>query len=149
MLYPSVSNLFEDVFDGDFFERHDLTPSRFGRHVGKLAVMRTDIKETKSAYKLAIDLPGYEKENIKVTLEQGVLTVSAEKKSELKEEDEEEHKLIRSERYVGINSRSWFVGEDIKQEDIKAKYKNGVLNLTIAKPAEEIKANEVKNITIE
>ena len=148
MLYPSVNNLFEDVFDGDFFERHDLTPSRFGRHVGKLAAMRADIKETKNAYKIAIDLPGCEKEDIKITLTQGILTVSAEKKSELEEKDEEQ-KLIRSERYVGVNSRSWFVGEDIKQEDIKAKYKNGVLNLTIAKPAEEIKANEVNNITIE
>ena len=149
MLYPSVENLFEDVFDNEFFNRHDLTPAKFGRHFGKIALMRTDIKETKKAYKLAIDLPGYEKSEIKVVLEQGLLTVTAQKKTEIEENDEEEHKLIRSERYIGEASRSWFVGEDIKQEDIKAKYNNGVLNITIAKPAEEVKANETKNITIE
>ena len=136
MFYPSVDNLFDEMFnfDDDFFEpkpERGLLPSHRGPkgHHGEL--MRTDVKETKKAYKLSIDLPGYKKDDIKVKFDDGILTVSAEKVEE--NEEEKDGKVIRQERFSGATRRSWYVGEDIKREEIVAKYENGVLKLTVPK----------------
>ena len=111
-------DLFDEMFRDPFFEG---TESK---------VMKTDIKEKKDKYLIDIDLPGYEKEDIKVEISDGYLTVHA---SVNKENDEEKGKYVRKERYVGECSRSFYVGENIKEEDIKAKFKNGTLMLEVPK----------------
>ena len=153
MFYPSVDNLFDEMFnfDDDFFEpkpERGLLPSHRGPkgHHGEL--MRTDVKETKKAYKLSIDLPGYKKDDIKVKFDDGVLTVSAEKVEE--NEEEKDGKVIRQERFSGATRRSWYVGEDIKREEIAAKYENGVLKLTVPKSdPKEALPEDKKYIAIE
>ncbi len=114
-----------DVFDAinDFFK-----PMFYDEQTG---VMRTDIKETEGDYQLAIELAGFSKEEIKVSLENGYLTVSAEKAHKEEPEAEEGH-FIRRERSVSCQ-RSYYVGDDIEQESIRAKYENGVLTLTVPK----------------
>jgi len=134
MLHSSVDNIFDELFDdfgSDFFApRRVLLPGGVAQNNG---LMRTDVKELKNSYKLKIDLPGVEKSDIKVKLDNGYLTISAEKKTEETETDKNDGRIIRRERYLGSMSRSWYVGDDIKQEDIKAKYNNGVLSLNIPK----------------
>ena len=109
-------DFFEDVFDDPFFERKDIK------------LMKTDIKEEDGNVVVEIDLPGYEKEDIKVDLEDGYLTVKAEKNE--KKEDDKKGKYIRRERFMGMCSRSYYVGNSVKHEDIKANFKNGILTLT-------------------
>ncbi len=115
-------DFFEDVFDDPFFERKDIK------------LMKTDIKEEDGNVVVEIDLPGYEKENIKVDLEDGYLTVKAEKDE--KKEDDKKGKYLRRERYVGMCSRSYYVGNGVRHEDIKANFKNGILTLTYPKNSE-------------
>ena len=110
-------NLLDDIF-GDF----NYTENK---------VMKTDIKEHKDKYSIMIDLPGYNKDDIKISIEDGYLTVSA---TINKNEEEKEHgKFVRRERYFGECSRSFYVGEDFEVDDIKASFKNGTLNLEIPK----------------
>lgn len=115
-------DFFEDVFDDPFFERKDIK------------LMKTDIKEEDGNVVVEIDLPGYEKEDIKVDLEDGYLTVKAEKNE--KKEDERKGKYIRRERFMGMCSRSYYVGNSVRHEDIKANFKNGILTLTYPKNTE-------------
>ncbi len=122
-----------DVFD-DFFKPMFFEESRD---------LRTDIKETDKSYELDLELPGYQKEDIKVTLDKGYLTVSAEKHQ--KEEDGK--KYLRREIREST-SRSYYVGQDITKEQIKAKYANGILRLTVPKAAPK-KLEENKFIAIE
>ena len=112
-------DLIEDMFRDPFFDERE---SR---------VMKTDIKEKKDKYVIDIDLPGYEKENIKIEVEDGYLTVHASTNSN--KEEKEEGKFVRKERYVGSCSRSFYVGDGIQQEDIKAKFEDGILKLSIPK----------------
>ena len=156
MLYPSVENLFDEMFNGfgdDFFDnRRPLLGN--GKH--EKSLMRTDVNETKDAYELKVDLPGYKKDEIKVKLDDGFLTISANKVTESTEREDEHGKtrkngrVIRQERYVGAMSRSWYVGDDVDQNKVKAKYENGVLELTIPKtePKKELPENQ-KYIAIE
>ena len=110
-------NLLDDIF-GDF-------------NYAENKVMKTDIKEHKDKYSIMIDLPGYNKDDIKISIEDGYLTVSA---TINKNEEEKEHgKFVRRERYFGECSRSFYVGEDLEVDDIKASFKNGTLNLEIPK----------------
>ena len=140
----NMMNLFDD-FDRDFFRG-------FGRpeHMlyGKNAprMMKTDVKETDEGYELDVDLPGFKKEEIRLDLENGYLTISTEKALENKEE--KKGKVLRQERYSGTMSRSFYVGENLTEEDIKAKYENGVLSLSIPKK-EARKVPEKKQILIE
>lgn len=110
-------------------------------------VMKTDIKEKKDKYVIDIDLPGYEKENIKIEVEDGYLTVHASTNSN--KEEKEEGKFVRKERYVGSCSRSFYVGEEVNDEDIKATFKNGTLKLEIPKKEEKKELPEKKYIQIE
>ena len=112
-------DLFDEIFDDPFFSRVDTK------------LMRTDIKEKKDSYVVNVDLPGYEKEDIKIEINNGYLTVTAERTNS--DEEKEEGRYIRKERYSGQCSRSFYVGDNIKEEDIKASFKNGTLKLTFPK----------------
>ena len=102
-------------------------------------VMKTDIKEHEDSYELLVDLPGFEKENINISIENGYLTIQA--KTSSNKDDEQKGKYVRRERYAGEFSRSFYVGEDIADDDIKASFKNGILNIVIPKEEKE----EVEN----
>ncbi len=137
MMIPRRKNefdLFDEMFNDPFFTR------------GESKLMKTDIKEKKDHYELEIDLPGYEKEDIKIELSDGYLTVHASMNKTV--DDEKDSKYVHKERYVGNSSRSFYVGEGIKEEDIKASFKNGTLKLTLPKKEQE-KLEEKKYIDIE
>ena len=110
-------------------------------------LMKTDIKEKKDKYLIDIDLPGYEKEGIKVEIQDGYLTIHAKVNKE--ENDEEKGKYVRKERYTGECSRSFYVGDNVKEEDIKAKFVNGTLKLEIPKKEDKKELPEKKYIPIE
>ena len=131
-----------DMFDDDFFgARNPL----YGKHARNM--MKTDIRETDGSYELDIDLPGFKKEEIKAELKNGYLTVSAAKGLD-KEEKNDKGEYIRRERYSGSMSRSFYVGEHLDENDIKAKYEDGILKLSVPKKdMKEIEQN--KYIAIE
>lgn len=157
MRYPTVENLFDEMFN-DFNDEFFGVPRRGLMRAPRRenALMRTDVSEKDDAYELKVDLPGFKKDNIKVKLDDGFLTISAEQSSEKVEREDESGKarkngrIIRQERYLGAMSRSWYVGDAIKQKDIKASYKNGVLSLTVPKatPHKELPEDK-KYIAIE
>lgn len=107
-------------------------------------LMRTDIKETKNQFIIDIDLPGYDKENISMEIEDGYLNVHA--KMDQKLEEKEEGQYVRKERYTGECTRSFYIGEDIQEEDIKASFKNGTLQISL--PKKEVKEELPKKRTI-
>ena len=113
-------------------------------------MMKTDVQEHDDHYEVDIDLPGFKKEELSLELKDGYLVISATKGLDKDEKEKKSGKFVRRERYVGSMSRSFYVGEDMKQEDIHAKYESGVLKLSIPK-AEEQKAqvDESKYIAIE
>ena len=102
----------------------------------KVDVMKTDVKENDKGYSVEIDLPGYKKEDVQASLEDGYLTISASKNSSNEEKDED-GKYIRRERFYGNCSRSFYVGEAVTDADITAKFEDGILNLTIPKKEPE------------
>lgn len=108
--------------------------------------MRTDIKETENGYQLDVEMPGFDKKDIKISLENGYLTVSAEKSSREEENKDKNEKYIRKECTVSC-SRSYYVGDDIERENVKAKYDNGMLTLTV--PKSQPKQLPSHNIEIE
>ncbi len=110
-------------------------------------LMKTDIKEKKDKYVIDIDLPGYEKDGIKIEIQDGYLTVHA--KVDKSEDDSEKGKYVRKERYTGECSRSFYVGDNVKEEDIKAKFTNGTLRLEIPKKEDKKELPEKKYIPIE
>ncbi len=139
MMMPSVfgKNLFDDFF-GDFaFPEIDRTI--YGRHANNL--MRTDVKETDSGYEVDIDMPGFKKEDIRMELEKGYLTVSAAKEYGDDQKDDK-GRYVRRERYSGSVSRSFYVGENVTEEDIHPRYENGILSFCL--PKEEQKTIEEK-----
>ena len=141
MLTPRF-NLFDDLFDDFGLEREmrNLDRKLYGRKAGR--EMLTDVKEHDDHYDLEIELPGFKKEDLTVELNDGYLTITAEKSHD--QNKEKDGKLIRQERYAGVMSRSYYVGEDLKTEDIHGKYEGGVLTLSIPK-REEQKAVEAPN----
>ena len=128
-----------DLFGDDFF-RDDFFKGE------KNNLMKTDIKETDNSYILDIDLPGYKKEDIKVDITDGYLTINAKASNEV--DEEEKGKFVRRERFVGECSRSFYVGEDVKEDEIKASFKNGILNLEVPKVNPEENKTEKKYIEI-
>lgn len=112
-------DILEDIFKDPIF------------NVDESKIMKTDIKEHENNYSIVVDLPGYNKEDIKVSVEDGYLTIHATMNSE--NEEKEKGKFVRRERYFGECSRSFYVGDDITTEDIKANYKNGSLKLEVPK----------------
>ncbi len=136
MLMPKRDfDLFGDDFFGDGFFKNE-----------KNNLMKTDIKETDDLYILDVDLPGYQKEDIKVDVTDGYLTIHAKTSNEIN--DEQKGKYVRRERFTGECTRSFYVGEDIKDEEIKASFKNGILNLEIPKVKPEEKESSKKYIEI-
>ena len=148
MMMPSIfgENLFDDwmdfPFDDDFFGRKN---PLYGKHAKNM--MKTDVRETDNGYELDIDLPGFKKDEISAQLKDSYLTISAAKGLD-KDEKEKDGKYIRRERYAGTMSRSFYVGEGVEQDDIHAKYENGILKLSIPKKdAKEVE--QKKYISIE
>ena len=125
----NMMDLFDD-FDRDFFRGFG-RPERvlYGKNAARM--MKTDVKETDEGYELAVDLPGFKKEEIHIELQNGYLTISTEKNLENKEE--KEGKLLRQERYTGTMQRSFYVGQNLTEEDITAKYEDGVLKVDLPK----------------
>lgn len=157
MMMPSIfgENLFDDFFNDDVFTSDWMMPAQehfFGRKnplYGKNAthIMKTDVKDNGESYEVDIDLPGFKKEDIQAELEDGYLTIKAEKKLD-KDESDKEKNYIRKERYSGSMSRSFYVGDAITQEDIHAKYADGILRLTVPKK-EKVAVPEKKMVAIE
>ena len=140
MMMPSIfgEDLFDDdwmdfPFDRDFWGRTNNKPTK--------NLMKTDIREHDAGYELDIDVPGFKQDEIKAELENGNLTISATKGANNDEQDKK-GKYIRRERYAGTMQRSFYVGDDVTQEDIKAKFENGILRLSI--PKKDAKAVETK-----
>ena len=141
----NLMDVFND-FDRDFFRgfwqpEHAL----YGKNASHM--MKTDVKETENGYEVDVDLPGFKKDDIHLELNNGTLTISAEKAMEKKEENDQ-GKVLRQERYSGAMSRSFYVGEQMTEEDIKARYEDGVLHLTVPKK-DARKVPEKKTILIE
>ena len=137
MMIPRRKNEFdwlEEMFADPFFTERESK------------IMKTDIKEKKDKYLIDIELPGYQKENIKVDVEDGYLTIHAEINSN--NEEKQDGKFIRKERYVGSCSRSFYVGTEVKSEDIEASFKDGMLKIEIPKKDEEKEIPEKKYIQI-
>ena len=141
MLMPSIfgENLFDDDwfdFDRDFWGRKN---PLYGKNAKN--IMKTDIREHDEGYELDVDLPGFKKDEISVELDDSYLTISAAKGLD-KDEQEKKGKYIRKERYAGAMQRSFYVGDAVTQEDIKAKFEDGILKLSI--PKKDAKAVETK-----
>jgi len=148
MLLPSIfgENLFDDWFDfPELPDTNRIEKKLYGRHAGRL--MKTDVHEQEGQYEVDIDLPGFKKEDISLELNGGYLTVAAAKGLD-KDANDKKGKLIRQERYAGSMQRSFYVGEHLTEEDIKASFKHGVLSLIIPKK-EAPKLPEKKQILIE
>ena len=138
----------ENLFNDDWmdFSFPDVDKVLYGKHAKN--VMKTDVKETDNSYEVDIDLPGFKKDEIEAKLENGYLTISAAKGLDKEEKDEKDGKYIRKERYSGAMSRSFYVDDELKQEDIKAKYEDGILKLSVPKK-EPKKVETTKHIAIE
>lgn len=134
--FSLFDNMFDDMFRDPFFTNSNTTK-----------LMKTDIQEKDNNYILDMDLPGYDKSDIKAQLKDGYLTITAQKNTS-KEDKDEKGNYIRRERYCGKCSRSFYVGENLKEEDIKASFNNGILKLTFPKEVGK-KEEEIKYITID
>lgn len=133
MLMPRKNfDLFDDFFDDGFFRKEK-------------NLMKTDIKESENKYTVEIDLPGFNKENINIELKNGYLEISAKVE---KNNNEEEEKYLHRERYYGECSRNFYVGDNVKEEDINAEFKNGILKIEIPKKEEIQNQEETKKIEI-
>ena len=139
----NMMDLFDD-FDHDFFRGFG-RPERmlYGKNAARM--MKTDVKETADGYELAVDLPGMKKDEIHLDLQNGYLTISTQKNLENKEE--KNGKLLRQERYTGTMQRSFYVGDNLTEEDVQAKYEDGVLMVKLPKK-EAQKVPEKKQILI-
>lgn len=150
MMFPSIfgENLMDDWFDDDFDDafwgkRNPL----YGKNAAR--VMKTDVRENDNSYDIDIDLPGFKKDEIAVQLKDGYLNIAAAKKLDKDEKDKKSGKLIRQERYAGSLVRSFYVGDELKQDDIHAKYENGVLSITVPKKEAQKKVDGGSTIAIE
>lgn len=142
MLMPSI---FTDNFIDDFFGYPEKTYTKASQANG---FMLADVTESDEAYQVHMNMPGVKKENVKIELKDGYLTVSATTKSETEEKDEKT-KFIHRERYSGSGKRSFYVGKDVEQKDIRAKFEDGILKLNIPKPQKKPESEESKYIAIE
>jgi len=138
MLMPRRDfDLFDDFFRDDFFK---------GKEKNNFNLMKTDIRESENNFILDVDLPGYNKEDIKIDVTDGYLTINAKTSNEVNEE--EKGSYVRRERFMGQCSRSFYVGDDVKQDEIKASFRNGILSLEVPKVDKTKKEEEKKYIEI-
>ena len=154
MLMPSIfgENLFDDWFDGFGFydmdrELGNAQKKLYGKKAGR--IMKTDIKEKKDGYELVVDLPGFTKDEIKASVANGYLTISAAKGLDKDDQEKETGHYIRKERYAGAFERSFYVGDAIEQEDVKAEFKHGILTLFVPKKEAKKAIEQQKYIAIE
>ena len=143
MMMPSIfgENLFNDWMDFSF---PDVDRKLYGKRADH--IMKTDVREKEDAYEVMIDLPGFKKEEVKIELKNGNLTIHAAKT--LDKEEKKEGKYIRQERYSGNMSRSFYVGENVKVQDVQAKFENGILTLDIPKKDPKKPVEENHYVTI-
>ena len=151
MLMPGIfgESVFGDFLDDlPFFEEKDVRKDQKKAHKNHAKqMMRTDIKETEQEYILEMELPGFSKEEIQVALEQkGYITISAKKHEE---KEKKEDKYIRKERCIGSCRRSFYIGDKVKQEEIKGEFKDGILRLLVPKKDPESVKDDKTYITIE
>jgi len=157
MMTPSIfgENLFDDFFD-DLFDFPMLDEKAmqkaqrklYGHHAANM--MKTDVQEHDDHYEIDIDLPGFKKDELSLELKGGYLIITAAKGLDKDEKEKKTGKFVRRERYAGSMSRSFYIGEDIKEEDIRAKYEGGVLKLNVPKVEEnQSQVEEKKYIAIE
>ena len=141
MLMPSIfgDSFMDDFFDFPFGSNYTATDS---------SLMKTDIKEMENGYEVTMNLPGVKKEDVKAELKDGCLTISASSNSN-KDEKDEEGRYIRRERYTGSLSRSFYVGDQVTESEIKAKFENGTLTMLIPKKEEKPAVEDKKYIAIE
>ena len=151
MMMPSIfgENLFDDdwmnfPFEQDFWGKKN---PLYGKHAKNM--MKTDVRETDDAYEVDIDLPGFKKDEVHAELKDGYLVVNAEKGLDEDEQDKKTGKYLRRERYAGSCQRSFYVGKDITEEDIKAQFQHGMLTLFVPKKEAKPVVEEKKHITIE
>ena len=144
-LIPFISNNrmgnYDPFKDIESFEKHFFGTDR-------ISSFKTDIKDNGNEYLLEADLPGFKKEDVQAELKDGYLTVNAETKTETSEGDEKKGTWVRKERFEGKCSRTFYVGEDVKEEDIKARFENGTLVIDVPKPQPHPKLEEKKTIAI-
>lgn len=148
MFYPTLfkDDLFDDFFDFPSFRDFDKVDRKlYGKHANGL--MKTDVRENEGNYELDIDLPGFKKDDISLTLDNGYLIVGA-AKTVNEDEKDSKGKMLRQERYSGAMQRSFYVGDGIDENDVKAKFEDGVLSLTFPKEKEP-EIPEKKTIMIE
>ena len=147
-MLPSIfrDNLFDDMFDFDFDKEFDrMMRPLYGKHAQNM--MKTDVRETDNSYELDIDLPGFKKDEIIVQLDNGYLSISASKGLD-KDEENKNGKYIRRERYAGAMNRTFYVGDNLTQQDIQAKFEDGILKISVPKKdVQQIEQN--KYIAIE
>ena len=148
MLMPSIfnDNVFDDFFDFPFYD-DKAEKKLYGHHAANL--MKTDIQEHDDGYTLEMDLPGFKKEEIQIELNYGYMTISAAKGLDEDEKDKKSGNYIRRERYTGSCQRSFYVGEDVTEEDIKAEFKHGILKLFIPKKEAKPAVEQKKYVSIE
>ncbi|MBQ8117612.1 MAG: Hsp20/alpha crystallin family protein [Lachnospiraceae bacterium] len=160
MYAPSIfrENMMDDWFDG--FDRLMNQVDRewnqpvygkknplYGKNADRL--MKTDVRELDGGYEVDIDLPGFKKDELNLQLESGYLTIQASKGLDKEQKDEQSGKIIRQERYAGSMSRTFYVGDEVTEEDIKAKFEDGVLRLEIPKKDPGKAVEQKKTIAIE
>ena len=151
MLMPSIfgNDMFGDFFTDPWFDEKefkDMQKKLYGHRAKN--VMSTDVKEVENGYELEMDLPGFKEDEIKASVENGYLTISAARGLDEDEKDKKSGKYIRRERYAGACERSFYVGEGISQDDIKASFQHGILKLFIPKEPEK-SVEEKKYVAIE
>ena len=148
MLMPSIfnTNLFDDFFEFPFYD-DKAEKKLYGHHAANL--MKTDIQEHDDGYTLEMDLPGFKKDEIQIELNNGYMTISAAKGLDEDEKDKKSGKYIRRERYTGSCQRSFYVGEDVTEEDIKAEFKHGILKLFVPKKEAKPAVEQKKYVSIE
>ena len=140
-----LSELMSDPFDA-FFDAATAPVQAMQKMSPSL--MRTDIKETDAGFELTIDLPGFKKDDVQAELKDGYLTIAAQTQSESEDKDEK-GTYVRKERFSGKCSRTFYVGDDIEEDDIRAKFEDGVLKIAVPKKQEQPKLEEKKTIANE
>ena len=141
----NLMDIFDD-FDRNFFRGFgNVDRALYGKHAQHM--MKTDVKETDEGYEVDVDLPGFKKDDIHLELNNGYLTISTEKSLE-KTNENKKGKMLRQERYSGVMQRSFYVGEHMTEEDIKASYESGVLHIIVPKK-DAPRVPERKTILIE
>ena len=147
MLMPSIfgESLFDDWFDDIDRQMQHMDRRLYGRNAKR--EMKTDVREKEDGYEIDMDLPGFKKDQVELTLENGYLTVTANKGFD-KDEKDDKGRMIRQERYAGSMQRSFYVGQNMTEEDVKARFEDGVLHLNLPKK-DARKIPEKKTICIE